>query len=104
MAASDEGRAYLIGVVQAGLMGSITVNGTPYMGVMPAQGASYDPAGISEVLNYSVQTLDAEEVAGDWPAFTAGEVSTTLEALGTLNGQRTAALRKSLLENHPELQ
>jgi mono/diheme cytochrome c family protein len=103
MAASEEGRAYLVAVIQGGLMGSITVNGTPYMGVMPAQGASYDAQDISQVLNYAVQVIDSENVAADWAPFTADEVTRLLAANPTPTTQGSATLRQALLEQHPEL-
>ncbi len=104
IAASDAGRTYLVAVVQAGLMGSITVNGIPYMGVMPAQGASYDALGISEVLNYSVQVLDKENAEADWTPFSADEVTSLIAANSSATGQGTAKLRQALLQQHPELQ
>jgi mono/diheme cytochrome c family protein len=104
IASSDAGRTYLVAVVQGGLMGSITVNGTPYMGVMPAQGSSYDAVGISDVLNYSVQVIDKESAAADWKPFSADEVASVLEEIGAITGQGSAKLRQALLEKHPELQ
>ena len=104
IAASDEGRAYLVAVVNAGLMGSITVNGVPYMGVMPAQGSSYDAAGISAVLNYTVQELDQENVAADWKAFSAEEVEELIKANAAATGQSNGKLRQALLEQYPALQ
>ena len=104
IASSEEGRSYLIAVVQAGLMGSITVNGTPYMGVMPAQGASYDAEGISDVLNYSVRVIDKDSALADWTPFSADEVASQLKEMGAITGQGNGKLRQALLEQHPELQ
>ena len=104
IAASDEGRAYLVSVVNAGLMGSIIVDGTPYMGVMPAQGSSYDAAGISNVLNYTVQEIDKANVQPDWKEFTAGEVATLIKANPEATSQSNAKLRQALLEQYPALQ
>lgn len=104
IAASDEGRSYLVSVVNAGLMGSITVNGVPYMGVMPAQGSSYDAAGISDVLNYSVQVIDQENVQPGWKPFSAEEVTELLKANATATSQSNGKLREALLEQYPELQ
>ena len=104
IAASDEGRSYLVSVVTAGLMGSITVDGVSYMGVMPAQGASYDAAGISNVLNYSVQVLDKANVQPEWKAFSAEEVAELLKANSTATSQSNGKLREALLEQYPALQ
>jgi hypothetical protein len=104
IAASDEGRAYLVAVINAGLMGSITVDGVPYMGVMPAQGSSFDAAGISKVLNYTIQEIDQANVAADWKAFSAEEVQGLIEANSAATSQSNAKLREALLEKYPELQ
>lgn len=104
IASTDPGRAYLVAVVNSGLMGSITVDGIPYMGVMPAQGSMYDAAGISSVLNYSVQVIDAENANADWKPFSAVEVETLLNAGSSQNGQATLRLREALIEKYPELQ
>jgi hypothetical protein len=104
IAASQEGRAYLVAVVQAGLMGSITVNGTPYMGVMPAQGSSYDAGGISEVLNYTVQVIDRDNMKTGWTPFTTEEVAAWIQANGSATSQGNAQLRQALLEQYPELE
>jgi hypothetical protein len=104
IASTAQGRAYLVSVVNVGLMGSITVDGTPYMGVMPAQGALYDAQGISEVLNYSVQVIDESNVAEDWVPYTAAEVESLLAEGGARNGQESLKLRNALLEQRPELQ
>jgi len=104
IAASDEGRAYLVSVVNAGLMGSITVNGIPYMGVMPAQGSSYDAAGISNALNYSVLVLDQANAKADWQKFSAEEVTQLLEANADASSQSNGKLREALLQKYPALQ
>jgi mono/diheme cytochrome c family protein len=103
-ASSEEGRAYLVAVVNVGLLGSITIDGIPYMGVMPAQGSSYDAQGISRALNYSVQVIDAQNVGADWKPFTAEEVEAILETGGASTGSQALELRKSLLAKYPELQ
>ncbi|MFK5004668.1 hypothetical protein ACI4AP_29160, partial [Klebsiella pneumoniae] len=50
-AASPGGRRYLALAVLKGLMGPITIEGTTYRGVMPAQ-AGLDDAAIAAVLNH----------------------------------------------------
>lgn len=103
IAASQEGRAYLVGVVQAGLMGAITVDDIPYMGVMPAQGASYDASGISEVLNYAIQVLDGDNAKPDWAPFSAEEVAGLIKANSVPTSQGSAMRRQALHEQYPEL-
>ena len=104
IAASDEGRSYLVSVVNAGLMGSITVDGVSYMGVMPAQGSSYDAAAISDVLNHSVQVIDQANVQPGWKAFSAEEVTELLKANSTATSQSNGKLREALLQQYPALQ
>jgi hypothetical protein len=85
-------------------MGSITVEGIPYMGVMPAQGAGYDADGIRDALNYAVQTLDAGKVKPQWQPFTSGEVETVVNAEVTTSSTENARLRQALLSKYSELQ
>lgn len=103
IAASEPGRAYLVAVVNAGLMGSITVDGIPYMGVMPAQGSSYDSQGISDVLNYTVQVIDKANTSADWTPYSAQEVAALIKANNSPTSQGSAKLRQALLEQYPEL-
>ncbi len=103
IAAITEGRAYLVSVVNAGLMGGITVDGIPYMGVMPAQGTSYDAQGISDALNYAIQVVDAGNVGPDWKPFSAEEVQSLL-GNSSKNGQESLQRRNALLEQNPDLQ
>jgi mono/diheme cytochrome c family protein len=104
LASSQEGRAYLVAVVNVGLMGSITVDGIPYMGVMPAQGSAYDAQGISRVLNYSVQVIDAQNVSANWKPFSTEEVEALLKTGEASSGSQSLSIRKSLLAKYPELQ
>ena len=104
IAASDEGRSFLVSVVNAGLMGSITVDGISYMGVMPAQGSSYDAAGLSSVLNYTVQVIDKENMQPDWRPFSAEEVADLTEANAAATSQSNGKMRAALLEQYPALQ
>jgi hypothetical protein len=85
-------------------MGSITVDGIPYMGVMPAQGSAYDAQGISRVLNYSVQVIDAQNVSANWKPFSTEEVEALLKTGEASNGSQSLSIRKSLLAKYPELQ
>ncbi len=103
-AVSAEGRVYLIAVVNSGLMGRITIDGIPYMGVMPAQGTSYDANGIRDALNYSVQVLDGDNVQPKWQPFTSDEVEAVLNAEPASSSMENARLRQTLLSKHSELQ
>ena len=103
IAASEPGRAYLVAAVNSGLMGSITVNGIAYMGVMPAQGSSYDAQGISDVLNYTVQVIDKANASADWTPYSAKEVAAIIKANKSPTSQGSAKLREALLEQYPEL-
>jgi mono/diheme cytochrome c family protein len=104
MAATTEGRSYLIAVVNTGLMGSITVDGVPYMGVMPAQGNSYDANGIRDVLNYSVQVLDGDNMQPQWQPFTHEEVQAVIEARPPTSGMENGRLRQDLIAKYPGLE
>ena len=84
-------------------MGSITVDGIPYMGVMPAQGSSYDSQGISDVLNYTVQVIDKANTSADWTPYSAQEVAALIKANNSPTSQGSAKLRQALLEQYPEL-
>ena len=104
IASTAEGRAYLVAVVNVGLMGSITIDGIPYMGVMPAQGTLYDAQGVSDVLNYAVQVIDGDNASADWTPFSTKEVESLIAEGDAVNGQGTLKLRNALLELNPELQ
>lgn len=103
IAASPEGRNYLIAVINTGLMGSITIDGVPYMGVMPAQGTSYDAAGIRDTLNYSVQVLDGDKVSPQWQPFTTEEVTAVISAEPSTSSMENVRLRQALYSKYPKL-
>jgi len=103
IAATDLGRNYLVEVIDAGLMGPINVGGTPYMGVMPAQGAGLDDQSLSDVLNYSVLVLDAKHVAKDWKPYTAEEVAAIKAKSTKSSAAHSASLRLPLAATYPEL-
>ncbi len=103
IAALDGGRAYLVAVVHAGLMGQISVNGMSYFGAMPAQGASFDAEGISDVLNYAIEILDKDLVEAEWQSYTTEEVARLTSGDAPSNGQAVAKLRATLAQDHPEL-
>jgi len=104
IAASPEGRNYLIAVVNTGLMGSITIGGIPYMGVMPAQGPSHDAKSIRDALNYSVQVLDRDNVQPDWQPFSIDEVRRVISAEPATSAMENGRLRQDLLSKYPSLQ
>jgi mono/diheme cytochrome c family protein len=104
IASTTEGRAYLVAVVNTGLMGSITIDGVPYMGVMPAQGTSYDEDGIRDVLNYSVQVLDEASLQPQWQPFTTAEVQAVINLEPATSAMENARLRQALFSKYPELQ
>ncbi len=103
MAALPEGRRYLVEVVNHGLSGSITVNNTSYFGTMPAQSASFDAAGISQVLNYSIQILDRESMVSGWTPYTPQEVEKLSTASPNATAQTSAQTRAALAAKHPQL-
>jgi mono/diheme cytochrome c family protein len=104
IASTAEGRSYLIAVVNTGLMGSITIDGVPYMGVMPAQGSSYDANGIRDVLNYSVQVLDGDNVQTQWQPFSNEEVQAVIDVKSPTSGMENGQLRQGLISKYPDLQ
>ena len=103
MAVTPDGRQYLIAVVNSGLMGSITIDGISYMSVMPAQGSLYDEQGISDVLNYSIQVLDAANISDDWQPFTLQEVVETLSTQKGSSAMSNARMREALYAKYPAL-
>jgi mono/diheme cytochrome c family protein len=71
IAASPEGRHYLISVVLTGMYGKIVVDGQPISGLMPSMGMMSDKD-VADVLNHVVALKKpAKPVA----AFTAAEVA-----------------------------
>ena len=89
-AGTEEGRNYLVGVLQNGLYGPITVNGTNYVGAMPPVAGQLDDEGMAAMLNYVLATFaDAEALA----TFTSSEVTQRKATVGTTN---SAELRKAL--------
>jgi len=78
LAASTEGREYLVLVVDRGLAGPITVDGTAYNGAMPAQAPALDNDAIAAVLNYVVSIIGADREDRDLMPFTAEEIDAIL--------------------------
>ena len=92
-AAKKDGRRYLALVVMKGLTGPLTVGGTTYRGVMPAQ-AGLSPAEIAAVLNH-VGTKIAK-TGPAFKAFTSTEVTGYKAGATTLSGADVAKLHKDL--------
>lgn len=101
IAQSAEGRAYLVKVVNKGLMGTINVEGQMYMGVMPGQGSVLNPESATKLLNYLVQQLDKDNLVEGWKPYTVTEVEALFAEGGTV--MTNAGLRSALLKKYPEL-
>ena len=102
-AAVPAGRAYLVTVVKAGLIGSITVSGTPYYGAMPGLASALDDASVSSVLNYIARELGSE-VDEQFEPFTPEEVAGYKSQYSVANGNSVHKMRSELLHAVPELQ
>ena len=109
LATLDEGRAYLVAVLRVGLIGPIRVDGMDYFGVMPAQMPGDDYQLLSQVLNYTIEVIDAEsktstyKSSDDWMPFTVEEVAQLVSAGLPDTMQGVAALRQKLDSQYPEL-
>jgi len=95
LAGHQPGRDYLVMVIQAGLMGSLTIEGIRYQGMMPAQGGSLGDKGIAEVINYLLQTFNAETLASSSKPFDAEEVSAIKARYPKASGYDIYQLRKA---------
>jgi|TARA_E500000305_G_C4029663_1_gene244243 mono/diheme cytochrome c family protein len=104
MASSDLGRAYLVNVINVGLIGPISVGAVAYMGVMPAQGSSYTAADISDLLNYMARELDDGKSGENWRQFSESEVQQIIDRGTAEGGHDTARQRAALIAAFPELQ
>lgn len=90
LAATGEGRRYLIAVMKYGVAGTLkTENGT-FRGFMPAQSSGREPEKIADVLNYILSDFYSGQTA---EKFTAQEVEQSLNELGKLKLQDVAKLR-----------
>ena len=103
IAATPEGRNYLIAVINTGLVGNTVIDAIPYTGAMPGQGSRYDGNGIRDVLNYSVRELDRNNVQPDWQAFTTGEVEAVINSQPPTSAMDNARLRRELFRKYPDL-
>jgi len=103
IAALPEGRDYLVHVVNSGLSGQISVSNVSYFGAMPAQGASFDAHGISDVLNYAIEVIDREHGVAGWEPYTAEEVQKLITVTPAVSAQTIVATRSTLAAQYPDL-
>ncbi|WCL53404.1 c-type cytochrome [Gimibacter soli] len=93
---TDEGRLWLVHVVNSGLAGEITSGGKTYRGFMPAQGGALGPEGIADVLNFVLHEF--HPARKDPTSFTADEVKALLDTHGKPNPRTLSETRRALLE------
>lgn len=88
LAATADGRRYLILVVVRGLNGPITVDGSSFRGIMPAQ--PLDDEAVANVLNHLVgdATSDCKQAR-----FTAAEVAAVRQDSAAITSAQVASLR-----------
>ena len=89
------GREYLIEVVLNGMAGSIVVNGTTYVGLMP-QFASLSDDEIAATLNQVLTKFNAVELPKDFAPFSAAEVHAARAR--KISAAKMADERKSLMD------
>ncbi len=89
------GRDYLVMVVEAGLVGSIQVEGSRYQGFMPAQGLGMQDKDIASVLNYLLASFNAESLKENWSEFTGAEISAIKARYPAMSSQGVHTLRQS---------
>lgn len=97
IAASKEGRAYLIKVVLFGMFGPIEVDGKRISGMMPALGSMSDQD-VADTLNFAVMLEKPKKAVA---SFTAGEVKAaraagSLTAAGVAKARAAAAARGAI--------
>ena len=85
-----QGRDYLVMVVTTGLMGSLTVGGVNYNGVMPAQ-SGLSEAQVAAVLNYLASGLGENESGA--VALSPADVADARARHADKSAQATRALR-----------
>lgn len=95
---SDLGRQYIVQTLYGGLMGTISVDGQMYSGVMPAQAGDLSAKEVSDLLNYALEKLGKPD---NWKAFTEKEIAQRNQSKG--NPMSNGQLRQKLLKAQPEL-
>jgi mono/diheme cytochrome c family protein len=96
IAASPEGRAYLILVATQGLSGQLKVGSQVYRNIMPAQ--NLNAADTATVLNYILNRFSSEGLPQDWKPFTEAEVSEVRAAHAGVKAPGLHQLREKALE------
>jgi mono/diheme cytochrome c family protein len=91
-AKTPQGRDYLVMVVSTGLMGDLTVAGTSYRGVMPAQ-SGLSESEVAAVLAYVASDRGQQSAA---PVLTAADVTESRARHPDGSAQSTRALRPTL--------
>lgn len=91
---TQPGRDYLVMVIQAGLMGGIEIGKVTYQGIMPAQGPAMTDKEIAAVLNYLLETFNANTSTDNWRRFTKYEVAVIKSRYPNLNGHAVHSLRQ----------
>ena len=84
-------RAYVPGVLLAGMNGSLPMEGDNFIGVMPTQNRLSDED-IAAVANYLFKTVNGQS---DWQALTAAEIADMRKSTPSVSSLR--ALRKQAL-------
>jgi mono/diheme cytochrome c family protein len=96
LAADAKGRSFLVSVVRNGLSGTITIDGAPLTGVMPAQ-PGLEAQDLAQILNYLASLPPTPRTKPK--LFAAAEV-TSLSAVGALSREQLMAQRQALVESH----
>ena len=94
LAKTSAGRDYLVMVINAGLIGNLNVDGTPYLNnMMPGQLLSNSDTAV--VLNYLLETFNGKTLPKNWKRFTEPEVESVKKRYLNANAQKVYELRKS---------
>lgn len=96
LASTQQGRDYLVMVVQAGLIGSIHIDGVTYQGIMPAQGSAMKEESMAVVLNYLLENFNSNTLADNWQRFTSSEVASITSRYPKTSGQEVYVLRQAV--------
>ena len=94
---SSSGRDYLVMVVNTGLIGNFTINGSSYINNMMA-GQLLDNADAAAVLNYLLDTFNRNTLPKYWKPFTESEVESIIVRYPNANAQNVYTLRKSVFK------
>jgi mono/diheme cytochrome c family protein len=89
-------RDYVVLVVQMGLTGELQIDGSPYQGVMPAQGPDLGNEGVAAVLNYVFKQLNRKSLPAGWTEFSGAEVARIIARHQDESSVQRLTLRSSL--------